>query len=52
MQLLVDEKAVLMVEKPKSWPTGAPEVKDTGRIEGCGSVVAKERFLEEFGELG
>jgi hypothetical protein len=30
---------------------GAQEVKDTGRIEGWGSMVAKEQFLEEFGKL-
>ena len=52
VQLLVDEKAVLMVEEPDTWPKNAPEVKDTGRIEGLGSEVAKERFLAEFGKLG
>jgi len=51
-QLLVDEKAVLMVGKPENWPPGAPEAKDTDRIKGLGSMVAKERFLEEFGKLG
>ena len=51
VQLLVNEKAVLMVAEPENWPTGAPEVKNTGRIEGWGSMVAKEQFLEEFKTL-
>ena len=52
MQLLVDEKAVLMLAEPEEWPAGAPDAKDTGRIEGWGSVSARERFLEEFGKFG
>ncbi len=51
VQLLVDEKAVLMVAEPEEWPIGAPDVKDTGRIEGWGCAEAKERFLEGFGKL-
>jgi len=52
VQLLVDEKVVLMVVEPETWPPSAPEAKDRGRIEGWGSIEAKGRFLEEFKKLG
>jgi len=51
VQLLIDEKAVLMVDAPEPWPSGAPEVKDTNRIKCWGPEVAKQKFLERFVEL-
>lgn len=51
VQLLVDEKAMLMAEDPEAWPKDAPEVKDPVRIEGWGHIEAKGRFLERFEEL-
>lgn len=51
VQLLIDEKAVLMVDAPEPWPLGAPDIKDTSRIECWGPEEAKTRFLERFGEL-
>lgn len=48
IQLLVDEKAVLMVAEPEAWPPGAPAIKDTSRIEGWGPDEAKRQFLEQF----
>jgi hypothetical protein len=51
VQLLIDEKAVVMVNVPEPWPSGAPEVKDTNRIKCWGPDEAKARFLERFGEL-
>ena len=32
VQLLIDEKAVVMIEAPEPWPPGAPDMKDTSRI--------------------
>ena len=43
VQLLIDEKAVLMVD--------APEVKDPSRIKCWGPDESKQQFLERFGEL-
>lgn len=51
-QLLIDEKAVLMVDAPEPWPPGAPDVKDVSRIECWGPAEAKQKFLERFAELG
>ena len=51
MQLLVDEKAVLMVEEPEPWPNNAPEVKDARRIKAWGWEESKKRFLAEFERL-
>ena len=51
VQLLIDEKAVLMVDAPEPWPPGAPETKDPNRIKCWSPEEAKERFLERFGEL-
>lgn len=48
IQLLVDEKAALMVPEPEPWPEGAPEVRDAGRIEAWGPEEAKAQFLERF----
>lgn len=48
VQLLTDEKAILMVDAPEPWPLGAPEVKDTGRIKCWGPEEAKAQFLERF----
>ena len=50
-QLLVDEKAVLMVAEPEEWPAGAPAVKNPGQIECWSPETAKARFLERFAEL-
>lgn len=51
VQLLIDEKAVLMVDAPEPWPPGAPGIKDPSRIKCWGSEESKQRFLERFGEL-
>ncbi len=51
VQLLVDEKKVLMVGEPEEWPNSAPEVKNTNRIEALGTADAKGWFLEEFEKL-
>ena len=51
VQLLIDEKAVLMVEAPEPWPPGAPEIKDTNRIKCWAPEEAKAKFLERFGKL-
>lgn len=51
VQLLVDEKAVLMEAEPEPWPAGAPGVKAPGRIAGWGAEEAKARFLARFKEL-
>lgn len=50
-QLLIDEKAVLMVEETEPWPPYAPEVKDPDRIEAWAPEGAKEQFLARFNEL-
>ena len=50
-QLLVDEKAVLMLAPPESWPTGAPEPKNKDRIRAWGPTEAKAQFLKRFEEL-
>ena len=52
VQLLVDEKAVLMVPEPEPWQAGAPSVKDPGRIEAWAPENAKRKFLARFEELG
>lgn len=51
VQLLIDEKAVLMVDPPEPWPPGAPDVKDASRIECWEPALAKQKFLERFAEL-
>lgn len=51
VQLLVDEKEVLMVEPPEPWPENAPPVKNTDRIECWGFEEAEEQFLARFKEL-
>lgn len=51
VQLLVDEKAALMVEAPEPWPAQAPEVKDHRRIKAWGPIQAKFEFLRRFKEL-
>ncbi len=51
IQLLIDEKAVLMVDAPELWPPNAPEMKNTKRIKSWGPEEAKEAFLKRFEEL-
>lgn len=51
VQLLVDEKAALMIAEPEPWPDGAPEKMNTGRIKAWGPEKAKSRFLQRFREL-
>lgn len=51
IQLLVDEKAVLMAPAPEPWPPAAPPVKDTGRIQCWPPAMAKARFLARYEEL-
>ena len=49
VQLLIDEKAVIMAPEPE--PPGAPPIKDPNRIECWSPEVAKARFLERFREF-
>jgi uncharacterized protein len=51
IQLLVDEKAVLMAPEPEPWPPAAPPVKNSGRIQCWQPLVAKETFLRRYREL-
>jgi len=51
VQLLIDEKAVLMVDTPEPWLPGEPAVKDMGRIKCWGPEEAKVKFLERFAQL-
>jgi hypothetical protein len=51
IQLLVDEKAVLMAPEPEPWPPAAPPVKNSGRIQCWPPDVAKEEFLTRWREL-
>ncbi len=51
IQLLVDEKAVLMAPEPEPWPPAAPPVKNSGRIQCWQPLVAKEKFLHRYREL-
>lgn len=51
LQLLVDEKAVLMGEMSRPWPEGAPPAKDPARIRCWSPDEAKRRFLARFAEL-
>lgn len=50
-QLLVDEKAAIMAPEPEPWPSDAPPVKESGRIECWPSEIAKARFMTRFEEL-
>lgn len=51
IQLLVDEKAALMVPEPEPWPAEAPPEKDAGRIRAWEPAEAKDRFLKRFEDL-
>lgn len=51
VQLLVDEKAVIMAPEPEPWPPDAPSVKDRRRIECWPPEVAKAKFLVRFEAL-
>jgi hypothetical protein len=51
VQLLVDEKSVLMSEEPEAWPFEAPPVKDPHRVVCWSPEKARERFLSRFWEL-
>jgi hypothetical protein len=51
IQLLIDEKSVLMAVEPEPWPANAPAVKNPDRIKGWGPAEAKEQFLARFREL-
>jgi uncharacterized protein len=51
IQLLVDEKAVLMAPEPEPWPPAAPPIKNTGRIQCWPPALAKAKFLARYQEL-
>lgn len=51
IQLLADEKAVLMVGEPEPWPIAAPPPKNPSRIKAWDQQRAKRKFLERFNEL-
>ncbi len=51
IQLLVDEKEVVMVPEPEPWPDNAPPIKNTDRIECWSPEDAKAAFLSRFHEL-
>lgn len=51
LQLLVDEKAVIMAEEPEPWPLNAPGIKNTARIECWPFELAKDKFVSRFAEL-
>jgi hypothetical protein len=51
LQLLIDEKAVIMAPEPEPWPPHAPSVKAPERIQCWPPEMAKVRFLERFAEL-
>ena len=51
IQLLVDEKAVLMAPAPEPWPPAAPPVKNSARIQCWSPSVAKAKFLARCQEL-
>lgn len=51
IQLLIDEKAALMVAEPEPWPDNAPPAKDARRIQAWSPEEAKEQFLNRFREL-
>jgi uncharacterized protein len=51
IQLLVDEKAVLMAPEPEPWPPAAPPAKNTSRIQCWPPAVAKAKFLARCDEL-
>ena len=51
IQLLIDEKAVLMVGEPTPWPPNAPTIKDPGRIKCWNQSEARKQFIDRFEEL-
>ncbi|WP_406645689.1 hypothetical protein QEZ52_17125 [Aliisedimentitalea scapharcae] len=51
VQLLVDEKASLMVPEPAPWPEGAPSTKRPERIQAWSASQSKDEFLSRFFEL-
>ena len=51
IQLLVDEKAALMVDGPEPWPVDGPDVKNPDRIQAWCPEQAKAQFLRRFREL-
>jgi hypothetical protein len=51
LQLLIDEKAVIMAPEPEPWPPNAPSVKDPSRIECWSPEIARTRFMARFKEL-
>lgn len=51
IQLLVDEKSVLMVPEPKPWPTDAPSPKKPDRIKAWNPSEAREAFLNRYHAL-
>jgi hypothetical protein len=51
LQLLIDEKAVIMAPEPEPWRPNAPSVKDPSRIECWSPEIAKTRFMARFKEL-
>lgn len=51
VQLLVDEKATLMVAEPEPWPLNAPFPKNPKRIQAWTAQKANEEFLARFNEL-
>jgi uncharacterized protein len=51
IQLLVDEKAVIMAPEPEPWPPNRPPVKDRSRIECWPPETAKAEFLARLATL-
>jgi len=51
IQLLVDEKAVLMAPEPEPWPPAAPPAKNPHRIQCWPPAVAKAKFLARYEAL-
>ena len=51
IQLLIDEKAVLMAPEPEPWPPAAPPTKNPDRIQCWPPAVAKAKFLARCQEL-
>ena len=51
VQLLVDEKARLMVAEPEPWPAGAPSSEAPDRIQCWSPEDAKVAFLKRFEDL-
>jgi hypothetical protein len=51
LQLLIDEKAVIMAPEPEQWPPNAPPVKNPSRVQCWSPETAKAEFTARFEEL-